>query len=143
MRVVHRSSIEPYSVEQMYDLVADVESYPDFLPWCSAARIQSEDNDEVVACLTMSRAGFNSSFTTRNRMDPPHRIFMTLLDGPFTDLEGEWQVEPLGEAGCKLELSMRFTIANRSKDLLMGVAFEHSCNTLVDAFVTRARSMYG
>ncbi len=76
-------------------------------------------------------------------MDPPHHIHMSLIEGPFSTLEGDWRVESLGDEGSRLELSMRFAFSNRLKDLLLGPMFELTCNHLVDAFVRRADKLYG
>jgi ribosome-associated toxin RatA of RatAB toxin-antitoxin module len=91
----------------------------------------------------MSQGPLNGHFTTRNRMQRPNRVTMKLVDGTFSDLEGVWDIESLGEDGCKLSLTMRFAFSNPVKDLLLGAAFETTCSRLVDAFVARARSVYG
>lgn len=146
MREVCRSAIAPYSAEAMYDLIADIESYSSFLPWCTKSTIVSSSDAgseyEVVACLGLARGALRGQFTTRNRGVRPTRITLTLVDGPFSELQGEWRIEPLGDAGCKLELQMRFAFSNPLKDLLLGAFFEQTCNQLVDAFVTRAGEIY-
>jgi ribosome-associated toxin RatA of RatAB toxin-antitoxin module len=152
MREVHRSAILPYPLAAMFDLVADVESYADFLPWCTESRILSTDHKparaeagayEVVARLGLSKGPLNDTFTTRNRVVPPHSISMRLEDGPFSALTGEWRLESLGDGGCKLILDMQFAFSNSLKDVLLGAVFERTCNHLVDAFVKRAREMHG
>jgi ribosome-associated toxin RatA of RatAB toxin-antitoxin module len=148
MRKVHRSAILPYPLKAMFDLVADVESYADFLPWCTESRIVSTDAQpdadayEVVARLGLSQGPLKAAFTTRNRVEPPHSISMALEDGPFSALTGEWRLESLGEDGCKLLLDMEFAFSNSMKDMLLGAIFERTCNQLVDAFVQRAREIY-
>jgi len=91
----------------------------------------------------MAQGGLNGRFTTSNRMDRPHRISMELQDGLFRDLRGEWQFLALNDRGCKIELALSFAFANRALDMLAGAAFELTCNKLVDAFVKRAREIYG
>lgn len=140
---MHRSAIVPYPVDEMFDLVADVEAYPDFLPWCRDASMTSGPGDVVMASLVMAQGGLNGRFTTCNRMDRPHRISMELQDGLFRDLRGEWQFMALNDRGCKIELALSFAFANRALDMLAGAAFELTCNKLVDAFVKRAREIYG
>ncbi len=143
MREVHRSAIVPYPVDAMFDLVADVEAYPEFLPWCKDAEVTTGVGDTVVASLVMAQGAFNGRFTTRNSMDKPHRISMTLQSGPFRDLHGEWRFLGLNDRGCKIELALTFTFSSRALDMLAGAAFELTCNKLVDAFVQRARAIYG
>ena len=143
MRQVSRSAIVPYPPVAMYELVADVESYPQFLPGCSAARLQSRTDEELVGSLTLARGPLSTTFTTRNRLSPPDGMSMTLIDGAFRDLRGEWRFTALGEQGCRVTLELAFEFANPVKDRLLGPAFEGICNQLVDAFVARARSVYG
>lgn len=153
MREIRRSAIVPYPAEAMFELIADVPSYSEFVPGCHESCIESVDstdgsNDdarggEVIASLGLTLAGQKGRFTTRNRMDPPRHIHLSLVEGPFSELEGDWIVEPLGDDGCRLELSMRFAFSNRMKDMLLGPVFELTCNHLVDAFVKRAEKLYG
>ncbi len=145
MREVHRSAIVPYAVESVFELIADVESYSEFVPGCVESIIESGEpaDGEVIASLGVMHSGHSGRFTTRNRMDPPHHIHMSLIEGPFSTLEGDWRVESLGDGGSRLELSMRFAFSNRLKDLLLGPMFELTCNHLVDAFVRRADKLYG
>ena len=143
MRQVSRSAIVPYAPAAMYELVADVESYPQFLPGCSAAQVRSRSADELVGSLTLARGPLNTTFTTRNRLSPPGGISMTLVDGAFRDLRGEWRFTPLGGQGCRVTLELAFEFANPVMDMLLGPAFEGICNSLVDAFVERARRVYG
>lgn len=145
MREVHRSAVVPYAAESMFELVADVGSYSQFVPGCVESCIESGESadGEVIASLGVVHSGHSGRFTTRNRMDPPHHIHMSLIEGPFSELEGDWRVESLGDEGCRLELSMRFAFSNRLKDLLLGPMFELTCNHLVDAFVRRAGKLYG
>jgi ribosome-associated toxin RatA of RatAB toxin-antitoxin module len=151
MREVHRSAILPYPRQALFDLVADVESYADFMPWCTASRILSSESEcpqpdgsyEVVARLSLSRGPLKDTFTTRNRVESPSSIRMELEDGPFSDLRGEWRLETLGDDGCKLMLDLQFAFANSIQDMLLGAIFKRSCDQLVDAFVQRAREFYG
>jgi len=147
MREVHRSAIVPYPAEAMFALVADVEAYPQFLPGCTASAVLSRDSAGLVATLALSRGPFASSFTTRNALDPPHRMTMELVDGPFKSLHGEWRVTPLGDPavqpGCRIDLRVQFQFASAARDWLLGPAFELICSGLVDAFVARAKAVYG
>lgn len=139
MREVRRSALVPYTAGQMFALVADVERYPQFLPWLQQARVLTRDGEWVTASLAMPQA----TFTTRNRLVEPEFLEMALLDGPFRMLEGRWDFRPIGAAGSRVELYMRFEMKNAITGLVVGPAFERACNQLVDAFGRRARQVYG
>lgn len=126
----------------MFALVADVESYPEFLPGCTASTILSREPGALVASLGLSKGPFSSTFTTRNTLEPPRRLTMELVEGPFSSLHGEWTITPLAE-GCRIELRVQFQFAGTARDLLLGPAFELTCSGLVAAFVERARVVYG
>ena len=91
----------------MYDLINDIERYPEFVPWCTAARIVSRKEHEVVATLNIRRGPLKTEFTTRNLLEPGSRVLMQLVSGPFRVLEGLWTLTALGELGCRVELEMR------------------------------------
>lgn len=144
MREIRRSAIIPYPPEAMFDLVADVDAYIEFVPGCTLSRVESTERpDEVIVSLGLSQGGLSGQFTTRNRLQRPHRIHMTLVDGLFSELEGDWEIEALGDDGCRLDLTLRFAFSNRIKDMLLGPVFEQTCSRLVDAFVARAGELYG
>jgi ribosome-associated toxin RatA of RatAB toxin-antitoxin module len=143
MRRVHRSAIVPYSPEQMFTLVQDFEHYPQFVPWVSAAQLMERTAEQVVARMEMHRSGLRERFTTRNTLSRPNEIRMQLLEGPFKTLDGRWTFEPIADRGTKVSLTISFEFANPMLSLLVSRAFEKSCGELVDAFVTRARAIYG
>ena len=143
MRTIERSALVPYSAEQMFALVADIERYCEFVPWVKRSTVLSRSPTEVVGRLEMERAGLRESFTTRNLLQPPHRMELKLVQGPFKSLDGVWSFEPIADRGTRIALTMRFAFANPVASLLLSSAFEKSCNQLVDAFVARARSNYG
>ncbi len=143
MREIHRSALVPYSPAQMFDLVADVERYPEFLPWCEHAEVLSRQGEQVTARLGLKRAGIAARFTTVNRLLPGESLDMRLLDGPFKALEGRWRFAAIGTAGSRVELEMRFQTEGTLTGLVLAPAFESACNQLVDAFGRRARSIYG
>jgi ribosome-associated toxin RatA of RatAB toxin-antitoxin module len=149
MREITRSALVPYSPQQMFALVDDIERYADFLPWVSKAELVERNESERVGRLTMARAGLTEQVTTRNIVTPPSRLDMKLLEGPFRVLEGAWTFDPIidpasGAAqGTRVGLTMRFEFKNRMTDLLMAPKFASSCDTLVDAFAKRAREVYG
>jgi ribosome-associated toxin RatA of RatAB toxin-antitoxin module len=123
----------------MYALINDIERYPEFIPWCAAARIESRKEAEVVATLNIKRGPLRAEFTTRNLLEPDRRVLMQFVSGPFRVLEGLWTLSPLGELGCRVELEMRFEFANRVAGALFEPLFEDTAASLVDAFVKRAR----
>jgi ribosome-associated toxin RatA of RatAB toxin-antitoxin module len=143
MRDVRRSALLPYSAEQVYGLVADVERYPEFLPWCTAARILAAEGDEVTVTLGLASGIARASFTTRNRLRHGRSVTMNLVDGPFEHLEGRWDFVPIQSAGMRADLHVRFATHGVIGALALGPAFEGVCNHLVDAFARRARQVFG
>ncbi len=143
MRKVSRSALVPYSAEQMYVLVEDVESYPEFLPWCGNAALHWRDGDVLEGSVEMHIAGLRRSFRTRNRMREYQAIDMELVDGPFSHLSGGWQFKALDTLGCKVSLEVEFEVKSNTTNRLLGRYFEDICNSLVDAFVRRAGDIYG
>jgi ribosome-associated toxin RatA of RatAB toxin-antitoxin module len=123
----------------MYALINDIERYPEFVPWCAAARADSRKEGEIVATLNIKRGPLRAEFTTRNLLEPDRRVLMQFVSGPFRVLEGLWTLSPLGELGCRVELEMRFEFANRVAGTLFEPLFEDTAASLVDAFVKRAR----
>ncbi len=143
MRDVRRSALLPVAPEQVYELVADVERYPEFLPWCTSARILASAGDEVTVTLGMTSGIARASFTTRNVLDPGRSVTMQLVDGPFDHLEGRWDFTPIRNAGTRTDLHVRFATHGVIGAIALGPAFEGICNHLVDAFARRARRVYG
>src|SRR5690606_9724832 len=102
MTHIKRSALLPFPAERLFDLVNRVEHYPEFLPWCTKAEILSETEDSMRARLTVGKAGLHQSFTTSNELEPGRRIDMHLEDGPFSELHGVWEFQPLNEQACKI-----------------------------------------
>jgi len=143
MRHVERTAIVRYTPEQMFDLVIDVESYPEFLPWCEGAELRSSSETEIIGGMTLGIKGFNATFVTRNVLQRPSVMNMLLEEGPFKVLEGVWHFEPLGDRGCKISLNIDFEFESALQDMLLGASFELICNKLIDAFAGRAKQVYG
>jgi ribosome-associated toxin RatA of RatAB toxin-antitoxin module len=143
IREIRRSALVTFSPEQMFDLVIDVERYPEFLPWVAGAQLHDKSEHSLVASMEMQKSGVRERFSTRNEFERPSFMTMHLVQGPFRLLEGRWEFKPIGDAGTKIELEMRFEFANPVIGMLFGKAFEQSCNTLIDAFIARARQMHG
>lgn len=143
MESVDRSALVPYTPGEMFALVSDIESYPQFLPWCQGARILSRDIDEVRARIEFAVGGMTRSFTTRNRHQTNKMIEMHLVDGPFSQLDGFWRFDPLGEEGSKIALFLEYGFSSRVLGLVVGPIFGQIANTLVDSFQQRAVRIYG
>jgi len=142
MTTVQKSALVKFSALQMFQLVDDIESYPEFLPWCSGSRVLKREGDIVEAELQISKAGFNKSFATRNKSDGHGKLFMTLLDGPFSSLEGVWNFMPLREDASKISLDLEFQINGAFASLAFGAVFNQICNTMVSSFTDRAKQIY-
>lgn len=142
MADVQRSALVPYSAEQMYDLVADVDAYPEFLPGCRAVTVHERDEDRVRATIDISRGPVHRAFTTVNHLTPKSRMDLSLVEGPFKELEGQWRFEDLGEAGSKVSLSMHYEFSSRLLAMTLGPVFDDVAGHLVDAFIERARKAY-
>jgi coenzyme Q-binding protein COQ10 len=143
VRQIDRQALVPYSATQMYALVDDVASYPKFLPWCKAASELQRTPSEVRATLQIHKGALNAHFTTRNHLQPPAAIRIELVDGSFRSLEGEWQFSDIVDKGSRVHLRLQFAFANPLNAWLLEPMFEHTANTLIDAFVRRAREIYG
>jgi ribosome-associated toxin RatA of RatAB toxin-antitoxin module len=143
MPAIHRSALVPYQPSEMFSLVDDIEAYPQFLPWCKSARVLSRGEDEVRAQLELVRAGFEKSFTTRNRLQHNKMIEMRLVEGPFRHLDGFWRFEPIGTGACKVSLDLDFEFSNKLVGMALGPLFNQIANTLVDSFCKRAVDVYG
>lgn len=143
MRKVIRSAIVPFSASEMFALVDDIETYPEFLPWCESAVVHKRDAAMVEATLELRRGGISKSFTTRNSLRQNEAIGLSLIGGPFKHLAGGWTFQQLGDSGCKVSLELDFEFNNPVTDTLFGAFFEGSCNSLVDAFTQRAAIVYG
>lgn len=143
MTTLSRSALVPYEPQEMYALVNEIEHYPEFLPWCKSTRIHERIEDEVRATIELAKGGVHKSFTTRNRMQAGKMIEIGLVDGPFSHLHGFWRFDRLGETACKVSLDMEFDFSNRLLGLAVGPVFGQIVASLVDAFVKRARDVYG
>ena len=141
MREVKRSALVNKPPAELFALINDIESYPQFLPWCTHAQVVSRTPTEIVATLGVRQGGLHGEFTTRNTLEPDRRIHMNLVSGPFRTLDGEWLLTPIAGGGCRVELIMRFAFSQRVAALLFEARFASTIGSLVDAFVARARSL--
>ncbi|MDH2432212.1 type II toxin-antitoxin system RatA family toxin [Pokkaliibacter sp. MBI-7] len=143
MTTVDRSALVMHSAASMFDIVNDVAAYPQFLPWCSATRIISVTDEEMVASVDVSKGGLKYTFTTRNRLQRPAFIQLELVEGPFRQLTGKWDFKELNEQACKVSLSLSFDFANKLAGMAMGKVFNQIATTMVEAFCKRAEVLYG
>jgi ribosome-associated toxin RatA of RatAB toxin-antitoxin module len=144
MRNLRRSALVAASPQRMFDLINDIERYPDFVPGCGGARVLERTGALVRAELTVGSGLMKTSFTTSNRLYPPHLIEMQLESGPFRSLDGRWRLTPLaaGEvSGCRVDLDLSFELQGGLAALALGPAMEKLATSLVDAFVARARQL--
>lgn len=135
----------PYTAEQMFDLVADVESYPAFLPWCVAARVNErlEGGEVVIAQLVVRFKMFQERYTSRVELDWEKReISVSVIQGPFSHLQNEWKFTPQGE-GVLVDFDIDFTFRSVILNKTIGIMFGDACKKMVDAFRKRADELYG
>ena len=133
----------PYSAEQMFDLVADVARYEEFLPWVVGARVRSDSETEMVADLLVGFKALREKFTSRVIKDRPNTIEVIYLDGPMRDLDNRWRFAALPDGGCELDFSVEFTFRNRLFEAIAGQYFDRAFRKMVAAFETRAEELYG
>ena len=142
MTQVDRSALVLHTAEQMFDLINDVEKYPEFLPWCAKTEIVSQTENELVATLYLSKGGLKYNFTTRNTLSRPNRMVLELEEGPFSSLKGVWDFKPLSDEACKVSVNLQFEFSGKIAAFAMGKVFNQVATTLVDSFVQRAEQIY-
>lgn len=133
----------PYSPEQLFDMVADVGSYDQFLPWVVAVRIRSSSATETVADLIVGFSAFKERFTSRVRKQRPHRIDVDYIEGPLKYLHNEWRFEPAADGGTDLHFSVDFAFRSRMFEALAGQMFDRALRRMTNAFEQRAAVLYG
>ena len=134
--------IVPYRPDQLFDLVADVDKYPQFLPWCVAARVRSRTGRELVADLTIGFGPFRETFASRVTLDRPHRVRVRYENGPFRYLNNQWEFLP-HPPGCEVDFFVDFEFRSRILQAAIGVVFNEAVRRMVGAFNKRAREVYG
>jgi ribosome-associated toxin RatA of RatAB toxin-antitoxin module len=158
MKTVRKSVLIWYSAQEMFDLVTDVERYPQFLPWCNRARVLAREAQGMVAEVGIAFMGVRQTFTTRNEhvsadAEGVLQERLHLVSGPFSALEGRWRFTPVGEGAgegaedrqraCRIELALDYGFSNGLLARLVGPVFDKIATSLVDAFVQRADQVYG
>ena len=140
---VSRSALVPFSAGDMFAVVADIQSYPDFLNWCESVDVVSQQENEIIASLAISYSKLSFKFTTRNVNTPNETIQLNLHDGPFSQLQGVWRFIELNETACKVTLDMDFDFDNAIARSAFGGVFKKIISAQLDAFQKRAESLYG
>jgi ribosome-associated toxin RatA of RatAB toxin-antitoxin module len=168
MKHVKKTVLLWYSAQEMYDLVVDVPNYPKFLPWCERAEVLHEDASSMTARLHLAYRGVRHAFTTRNTHVTGRSVVVTLVDGPFSTLDGTWEFLPVGSPAaapttatpslapappappspdalraCRIQFDLRYAFSNIALEALVSPVFDRIANTFVDAFVQRAEQVYG
>ena len=146
MKTVHKSVLIWYSAEEMYALVTDVAKYPEFLPWCDASRVIEEGDNSMTAEIGLAFGGIHQGFTTQNTHVPGREVRLKLVKGPFSNLDGTWKFNPVGESGeraCRVELDLTYGFSNFALQAIVGPVFDKIASSLVEAFVKRAEQVYG
>lgn len=142
-KTIQCSALVPYTCEQMFALVNDIEAYPSYMSGCAGAQILKRDDKSVIARLDLEKAGLRHSFTTRNTLRAPDSMSMELVEGPFRKLQGLWQFKPMANGGCQIEFGLEYEFANFLLGLAAGKLMAQLVNEQVDAVCRRAQALYG
>lgn len=143
MPSVQKSVLVPYGAPLMFGLVERVEDYPLFLPWCGGAEVHERSPQRMLATVRIDYRGLRQSFTTENLHEPDRSIRMTLRDGPFTRLDGQWRFTPLRDDACKVEFALDYAFAGALIARALTPVFDQIASSFVDAFVRRAEAVHG
>lgn len=133
--------VVPYSPEQMYRLVSTVEKYPEFLPWCTAAKVYSRDDKGFLADVTVGFKGMSQTYTSRVTLTADERVQAAYVKGPFKRLSNDWVFRP-HPRGCEIEFFVDFEFSSKVLQALVGVVFHEACRHMVGAFEERAKQLY-
>jgi ribosome-associated toxin RatA of RatAB toxin-antitoxin module len=140
---IKRSALVLHPAMDMFRLVQDVPAYPDFLTWCLSSEVHEQSPEHQLASLVVKVSGITQTFTTRNRFVPGERLTLSLVEGPFQHLSGEWFFEPLGREGSKVSLVLSFDFSSRVLSSAFRRGFTHIADRLVSEFSKRADHVYG
>lgn len=140
---IKRTALVLHSANDMFRLVQDVPAYPDFLSWCLSAEVHEQTHEQQLASLVVKVSGVTQSFTTRNRFVTGERLTLSLVEGPFRQLSGEWLFEPLGADGSKVSLLLSFDFSSKVLSSAFRRGFAHIADRLVNEFCKRADVVYG
>jgi ribosome-associated toxin RatA of RatAB toxin-antitoxin module len=139
---VSRSALVAFSAESMFDLINDVDKYPEFIPGCAKTEVLSQDSENMRASILISKAGMKQWFTTHNILVRGQSIQMNLVEGPFSQLRGGWTITALSVSACKIELNLDFAFSSKLAELAFGRVFNTIASNMVVAFTERAKQIY-
>ncbi|OED38400.1 ubiquinone-binding protein [Chromatiales bacterium (ex Bugula neritina AB1)] len=142
MPTIERSALVPHSAQKMFELVDDVDSYPEFLPWCNGAATLERSANHRVARVDLKKGPLTQHFTTRNDLTEGSEIRMSLVEGPFRQLNGQWNFKSISDSGCRVSFHIEFTFAGFLLQKTLSPVFNEICSRMVDAFVERANKLY-
>jgi ribosome-associated toxin RatA of RatAB toxin-antitoxin module len=143
MHRISKSAIVPYTPQQMFELVNNIDDYSQFLNWCDSSAILNQSDNQITASVEINKGGIKQTFSTLNTLTPYKSIAMELVDGPFDVLSGEWRFEPLGENATKIHLDLQFKFKSMLIDMALSPVFKNIANSQLDSFVARAKYIYG
>jgi ribosome-associated toxin RatA of RatAB toxin-antitoxin module len=143
MTTINRSALLPYTASRLFDLVNDIESYPEYMDGCVGAEVIRRDDTLVEARLDLAKGGISQSFITRNRLQGSELIILELMEGPFEYFEGRWGFQALGDAACKISLQLEFSVNGKVLGVAAAKLFELVTDNLVDSLGKRAHHLYG
>lgn len=143
MPSIHRSALVMHSVKDMYDLINDVLAYPQFLPDCNDSKIISQSENSMTAALKVSKGGVSKWFTTENTLEANKHVTLNLVDGPFKQLSGRWDLTELSDEACKITLNLEYEFSSKLLEMAFGKIFNNIANNMVQAFTERAKKVYG
>lgn len=143
MARISRSALLPFSAARLFALVDDIAAYPQFMQGCVGADVLQREADSVTARLTLGKAGLRYAFTTRNLLEPPQRMQMTLVEGPFRKFSALWRFDSLAESACKVSFDIEFEFSRTLVDVALAGLFESTASEMVNAVARRAQQLYG
>jgi len=143
MHRISKSAIVPYTPQQMFELVNNINDYSQFLNWCDSSSILNQSDNQITASVEINKGGIKQTFSTLNTLTPYKSIAMELVDGPFDELSGEWRFEPLGDNAAKIHLDLQFKFKSMLIDMALSPVFKNIANSQLDSFVERAKYIYG
>lgn len=143
MTSVTRTALLPYSDQELFHLITDVDRYRDFLPFCIGSEVLERREDEMLARIAFAKLGLSQALTTRNRLTPHQRIELELVEGPFRALQGAWEFKALTPQACKVSFRIDFDVETSYLSLAVGSAINQAALSAVDAFSRRAVQLYG
>ena len=146
MKTIEKTVLIWYSAQEMFDLVISVADYPQFLPWCDHATVLATQANGMTAELGLSMGALRQRFTTQNTHVEGRKVTLQLVDGPFSNLQGQWLFLPVGKTeqrACKIQFSLTYGFDNSALQAVVSPVFDGVASSLVDAFVKRAQKVYG